>query len=417
MRWISRLALVFLVGCTSQEGSVEPDLGLEDIGVDSGAPDQGGPAPDGGDELDLGAEDLGSPDLGSPEIGPPDMGPLGCVPKSPIRISPDGADPGSPRIVPLQEGYLVVWSDTDLGSVQGVQIDYAGNVTRAARSLTPGLTGGSNAELILNAQGAALVYQTSGERIELARINGDGDLVGAPSRVSDSGYGPDIVWTGERYGVVFRSPGDLNVPGQLHLRQLDENGDPIGDEAPLTNIADGTNGGDITWNGAHYGIGFSVRGEEGWRAYFARVDTAGTVTGTITQIHDGTSIGVRVSSDGTDFLTTFSGGGAPARWGFLSDEGQPLGGTFELGRGVMPSIWTGNNYAFAWSNLNPAFPVQLVTMGPGGRNLTQRDISFSGEIALNPSVAWDGEGYGLVWNQSPEPQSSAIYFARACPEN
>lgn len=384
--------------------------------MDAGAPDQDSPTPDGGDAPDLGPEDLGSADLGSPDMGVPDLGPQGCVPKSPTRISPDGANPTGSRIVPLLDGYLVVWNDSDLGSVQGIQIDLLGNVTRAARSLTPGLTGGTNADLIRNEQGAALVYQTSGDRIELARIDGNGDLLGAPSRVSESGFGPDIVWTGERYGVVFRSPGDLNVPGQLHLRQLDENGQAIGDEAPLTNIADGTNGGDITWNGAHYGVGFSVRGAQGWRAYFARVDTAGTVTGTITQLHDGTSIGVRVSSDGTDFLTTFSGGGASARWGFLSAEGLPLGGSFELGRGVMPSIWTGNNYAFAWSNFNPAFPVQLVTMGPGGRNLTQRDISFAGEIVGSPAVAWDGEGYGLVWNQNPDPQTTSIYFARACPE-
>ncbi len=72
------------------------------------------------------------------DLGAPDMGPLGCVPRSPIRISPDGANPTGARIVPLQGGYLVVWNDSDLGSVQGIQIDLEGNVTRAARSLTPG---------------------------------------------------------------------------------------------------------------------------------------------------------------------------------------------------------------------------------------------------------------------------------------
>jgi hypothetical protein len=216
-------------------------------------------------------------------------------------------------------------------------------------------------------------------RIYFARLDALGNKIGADTQVeffSDEAGEPWIVWTGTEYGVAWEDY-RLGRAG-VYFARVDASGNKIGDEIPVSRsigfyfymkpI--------LVWTGQEYGVAWSDESTGSFDVYFARLDARGNLIGEILDVRDA------------------------AGHAYLGD-----------------LVWNGQEFGIAWQDYrggsSSESEVYFARVGADG-NLIGSEVrvtTASGQSNA-PTLAWNGSGWGVAWNDNRQSSYYDIYFGR-----
>jgi hypothetical protein len=247
------------------------------------------------------------------------------------------------------------------------------------------------------------------------------DRIGEPRRLSaGSPYQMDIAWNGQEFGVVAA---DL-ASRTLIFERRNQIGDAIGPPVTVSPYCeDGQFDPNLVWTGQEYGLVWSTAcGAGGNRLVFQRLDRFGSSIGGQTSISrsggmpqvvwNGAGFAfvwyesrVEASGLGVFFAQIGRLGATAVRPQLVSPSTPPPGGCPSLSVDPPAIAWTGSEYGVIWSDS------RFSSCGMGSDEIFFRRIGTNG-IPVAPEVrltfdtvrsmswrnylAWDGSGFGVV---------------------
>ncbi|HET6278963.1 MAG TPA: putative metal-binding motif-containing protein [Candidatus Polarisedimenticolia bacterium] len=220
--------------------------------------------------------------------------------------------------------------------------------------------------------------------IYFARISAAGGKIGGDIRVTSApghSTSPSLVWADQGYGLAWVDERDqMGGPPlrEIYFARLDPAGTKIGSDLRVTSSAAFSSAPSLAWSGTEYGVAWQDTRDGAMEIYFAGIDAAGSST---------LGSNVRVTND-----PAFSS--APSL------------------------VWTGSEFGLAWqdnrSGSNEIFYTRITQAGAktgSDIRLTQNpNPSLSNRNAINPSLVWTGQEFGLLW-QDKRSLDWESYFA------
>ncbi len=198
-------------------------------------------------------------------------------------------------------------------------------------------------------------------------------VAGAETRVSvgagGSGY-PDLVWTGSEYGVAWHDARDGDW--EIYFARMSATGARVGPEVRVTSSPGISARAALAWARNGYGLAWRDERDGNQEIYFRRLDAQGGAVGPE----------IRVTS--------------------------------AAGASTVPDlVWTGSGYGLAWQDDRGGAPqVYFARLDPFGTKLApEARVSDAAAVAYDPSLVWNGGGYGIVWTDE-RASGSDLYFAR-----
>ena len=211
------------------------------------------------------------------------------------------------------------------------------------------------------------------DEIFFARVAADGELLGEPTRVTDSpgeGRDPSLVWTGEEYAIAWVDDQEGNF--EVYFARLSAGGELAADPLQVTDDPEFSGSPALMWTGSELVIAWNDGRDGNFEIYLARLAP------------DGSKIGgdLRFTND-DEFSAT-------------------------------PSIaWTGDELAIAWSDArdgnNEIYFARADATGTriGGDVRVTDEPSYSS----SPQVAIAGAVRPVAWLDLRDPNRE-LYFAR-----
>ena len=216
---------------------------------------------------------------------------------------------------------------------------------------------------------------TSEHAIEFARLAADGTRIGniLSVVVGHPANGPTLAWTGSEFGLAWNEK--RNGVWSIYFRRIAADGSLAGPEVTVATSTRLANTPSIAWGEGGYGLAW---------------------------------IDARASSNGDLFFARLAADGAR-----VGDEINLTGATAPLSSEPR-IVWNGSSFAIGWTAGNPAKQAWLVRVSTAGTALEPRHVvSDPASEASRVSLVWNGDGYGAVWTDSRHPQSTVfdeIYF-------
>ncbi len=275
---------------------------------------------------------------------------------------------GRPNLAWNGTHYGVTWHDQREGRPQiYFALVNSGGHNPAPEVLIPGPSVSENPVIAWTGESWALIWQdlrdfADGEaELYYARLSLDGDIEVAPTRITSTpgrSARPSIVWNGSTLAVVWEEESDGNR--EIYFQRVGVDGTP-GASRRLTFDDASSDAPQLLWTGEQYGLTWADRRGEGANAetYFAQLDvlgnklapeiplTAGPGRSTHQQIAwTGEEFGLVWQNDaaGADnlFYAAVSADGVP------TVEATPLPATSV--DSTFPSLnWTGDRFGLSWS--------------------------------------------------------------------
>ncbi len=376
----------------------------------------------------------------------------GSLVGSELRITDDPAASSSPQVVWNGSEYGVFWTDMRSGSPELLfaRVDRSGTILQSDTVVAP-----VGAARVAWSGGEYGVLWTSGGGVEFARVSPVGAIIGSPvSHTGNVGVAP-LTWTGGEYAVSFMKD------GKPYFTTLDATGNSLG-EAVLDGEINVFGQPRHAWNGTHYATVWKTWDLEYLEAdaYFNQIvcdcpdadgDGASVCDGDCDdsdalsypgapELCDGVTNNcndpgwpdtstAEVDSDGDGFsacagdCNDASNTSYPGATEVCDGQDQDCGGDLDmpscdttcddLELAVAPPASSGSGdvelgdfgYIVVWSENGQVVSRKLHSDGhPDGM---QTYIS----TGSNPSLAWTGEDYGVVWTDNRSGKS-AVYFSR-----
>lgn len=277
-----------------------------------------------------------------------------------LRIS-DNVPGASPSISWTGSGFGVVWQGQSVPRhIWFTYLDASGKKTMENVSISPTRAYYRDPDIAWNGTEFGLVWTDfyyDGEfwyrsGVYFTTVDKHGKLAPGIRQIA-SGSRPEILWTGEEYGIPWRGS------YETHLTRLNPWGVQLGSQVPL----DLRTTSHFVWTGTEYGVVWSA-GE----IYFARLAT------------DGMRIG------------------------------QDLQITNTLGFSYPSSLaWNGSEYAVAWYNRHGGTTQSYFTRLDVLGNTLGQDLNLTDELSTSlsgPILTWNGRNYGMV-----AADNTGIHFA------
>jgi hypothetical protein len=293
------------------------------------------------------------------------------VPKGNRQITSAMGESSSPVVAWSNEAFAISWWDMRgrYPAVHVTRVDREGTKRSLERMLPhEGISRGQT--IAADSEEAHLVWVDEGavmsERIGLM----ERPAVKLAVKADAAAAGPwgAVAWV-TRGSLLFRCDGMLPPPGRDGARE---------EPAPILVHQGGIESPDIAWSGKHYAVVWSSSVKGGRRIMMQRISNRGTLLG-----------------------------GAV-----------PISVTSGVSRKPVV-VWTGREFAVAWTNAAPADQnpkdryrifFSLLPALDGGPRLT-RQLGFNGsadEVALGAT----GVEFAVAWVGSKEPMGTAVYFGR-----
>lgn len=276
--------------------------------------------------------------------------------------------------------------------------------------------GGVNPILTWTGSEFVAVWDDMNQRIDMARVDLDGEIVGEVLTLVESGHQmiyPDVSWNGSEIAVSY-TDGDSLTAGYTAIRhamflRASPDGALIGSPMRLDDVDTYVRSVRHTWTGSEYGVVWNDGRDDAcstWDTcltdiYFTRVDAEGAEVGSEVRITNETEATVFLPGmpiwTGTEFLMfwgTYDAGGAGASYlSHVSPEGIELGGDVEITVPGTSHVWTGSQIGVVWSE----------DVG-GSDELFKGRFDLSGSLVGEPVQVTDAphyQGHGnLVWTES-----------------
>jgi hypothetical protein len=177
---------------------------------------------------------------------------------------------------------------------------------------------------------------------------------------------------------------------------------------------------------ADVGYGVAWQANEGMaaRIEFARLDAAGALMGSVVRITDGEGVAGAPSLvwTGAEFALVWHDdrdGNNEIYFTRVSSAGAEVGAdariTNDGARSEFPSLaWNGDGFGVAWNDTRDSgFQIYFVRLGAAGTRMGG-DVRVTSDTMLgaSPWIASNGTGYGVAWHDTRDMMGLQIYFAR-----
>lgn len=286
---------------------------------------------------------------------------------------------GTSRLVWNGSGYGVAWTARPGPAIYFARLDANGARVGPDMLVTSLAFPIAASSLVWNGEGYGIAWHDTPEsdlEIYFARLDAEGAKIGGNTRVTaDRGASiqPVLAWTGAEYGVAWIE--DRQQVSTLHFTRISAAGLPLGPGAPVTEGPGNVEGAALTWDGAGFGLGWTIHRDEDSDVHFRHLDTTGNPEGAEVVVSD-------------------------------NPRGQVLTGM----------AFSGDDYGFAWYDRrhgDPEIFFRLVGASGAMRGPELRLTKAPG-WSFAAALAWNGERFGVSWADAggvPEP-STAIHFTQ-----
>jgi hypothetical protein len=210
--------------------------------------------------------------------------------------------------------------------------------------------------------------------IYVATLDAQGAVVTAEHGINDTfalhtASQPSIVWNGNGFGVVWQD--DRDGTSEVWFATLDAAGVRQGAEVQSTDTNSPSTVPRLAWNGNGYGVTWAENRNGNFDVLFARLDAAGHLVGQIVGVAE-----------------------------------QPTSST------APQVVWNGNGYGLAWQDTRDGnAEIYFARLAAdGSRAGADQRVTNDARPSLNPSLAWNGNGYGVSWFDRRDGNEE-IYFA------
>ncbi len=255
----------------------------------------------------------------------------------------------------------------------------------------------------------------------LTKIGGDIRVIGTPAQL----FSVSGVWTGGGYGFTWTDY--RSGYGDIYAAHFDPAGSDIGGGVLLAEhigILSAYHS-SIAWDGSQFGIAFghSCDGD----IYFAGLSAGGAEIGSeMTLVADSAASLARpnIVWNGTEYgltwVSTFFGN-QEIHFGRFTSMASPIGDTTVVataplsGGGAIPMlVWNGSSYALVWTAFTDGKEeIYFAGIDASGTEIdTERQLTITPDDSSNPAIAWNGNGYGLWWQENYATGRAECYFMR-----
>ncbi|MBX5483833.1 MAG: hypothetical protein IRZ16_18585 [Myxococcaceae bacterium] len=278
-----------------------------------------------------------------------------------------------------------------------------------------------------------LVYSdgsSSNTEVWLQRLTEDGAKIGGPVQVSNGNGGsewPDVVWTGENYGVVWTDRRHSQAE-ELYFRLMNADGTPATGEVRVTNDPSKQQTPILKWSGTEFGLAWTDFRHGDRQIYFRRLSAKGELVGPEVRV-------TQTQSDAAWPDLTWNGAGWALVWqddrdgdvevyfARLNAIGQKLGSDVRITQapgfsGYASIDWNGYQYGLSWqddrSEGRPAIYYAAVN-AQGIKNGSDQKISSGTGNSTFTTALWNGSTYGFAWRDDRDGNTELYFALVGCP--
>jgi len=305
----------------------------------------------------------------------------GTLTSSIIDVSTAGGVSQKPKVAWTGSEYGVAWEDDRLGDyeIHFRRLSATGSLLGSELRVTNAT--GDDEQVSLEWTGSEFGLAWSGDRggggpiIYFASVSPTSILTTSDLSVSASGgtvEWPSLVWTGSEWGVSW---GDNRYGGgyEIAMNTVNAAGTTAGTTTRITSASGGSHYPSLTWTGSEYAVSWMDMRTGTFLIYIAMLSGAAIKTSSDIQVSTGM------------FTTS-----------------QP------------DLVWTGSGFGVAWQDTRHSGwreEIFFAQLDSSGTNLTgDIRITTAAESQLNPSLAWTGSDFGVVWQDVRDGVQYQTYF-------
>jgi len=232
-----------------------------------------------------------------------------------------------------------------------------------------------------------------------AALGSEGNLTNS----SDYSYYPTVRFDGTNLAMAWTTE-IANGDFQVDFARFDASGSRVGEVSTLVTLTATAWWPVLTWNGSQYAVVWADDSVGGlYNVYAARLDASGSMLGSVGKLTNdvGNAWAPTMAFDGSGYGVVYEEGDGQAQQLFfqrLDGVGTPLGGRRQLTTGTVdsnePSLaWNGTQYGLVW--YTDTEEVRFLAIGPDGTPLGMEVVVATG--AFYPALSWSGSSFATAW--------------------
>ncbi len=241
---------------------------------------------------------------------------------------------------------------------------------------------------------------------------------------SDSCAGPDIVWTGSKYGVAYQNYDSTN--SIVLMKALNPDGSGGGGKGfTVSSVGSYYNLPTLDWSGSEYGVTWPDDRYANNEIFFQRMTASLTKTGAAVRISSNSEDSKRpdIAWSGSEYGVAwddYRDGNAEIYFRIVGPAGSLVTPetrlTFNSSYSYRPKVaWNGSEYGITWydyRDVGTCSETYFTRVSAGGTQLqANQRISYNGGCSWGQDIVWSGSEYGLAWYQ-PMDGYDEIFFTR-----
>lgn len=216
-------------------------------------------------------------------------------------------------------------------------------------------------------------------------------------------YYPSVLFDGTNLAVAWTAE-DSGGIDRVDFARFDVQGNRLGQVTTLVTFSGGAWWPILAWTGAEYAMVWADDSAAGfYNAFFARVDAGGLPLGSVEKLTAdlGNAWAPTLVFDGTGYTVVYEESDGQAQQLFvqrLDAMGTPQGSPRQLTTGTVdvsePSLaWNGSQYALVW--YTEAEEVRFLALDGDGVPVGSEVLLATG--AYHPEAAWSGTAFAVTW--------------------
>jgi hypothetical protein len=332
-----------------------------------------------------------------------------------------------------QDGrYYAVWRDTrdGNGNIYFATLSREGTLAGEAKRVSHGTGDALTPTMVRGGDALALAWadtRNGGSEIWFATIDDEGNALSpeAPIGTRGSAKSPGLQWDWMRLRYVVNWYDDRTGDDEVYMKFVGPDGVPGGETTLISGYGGASRG--ATMNTFEEGmfVAWIEQYADKFEVLFVRLSADGVRDPADLLVFRGfgTAAGVGMAWGGEDFGLSWDGnyGGHYSIYFNRVDAGYNLAlaspRVFSDPRfdSTVPNMgWSGDFYYLVWRDESTGTPqIVLAVLDTEGRlSASPLQISKSDRDVRNPIGAWNGEEFGIMWQQTGDDGKNEIWFRR-----
>jgi hypothetical protein len=221
-------------------------------------------------------------------------------------------------------------------------------------------------------------------------------------------------WTGDGYGIVWTDNRDGNT--EIYFARIGANGQKVGADVRLTNDPAESFEPTLVWTGSELGFAWNDKRDGNTEIYFTRLSKTGQRLASTRDVRVTTDAArseePRLVWTGTEYALTWTDtrlGAFDVYFAKLSAAGVKTTGDVHVALGASAALTTASNgFGVAWHGArnNSGLQILFARLDAAGTVVgTEQMLSDLSLHAGNPSIAFDGNTFGVAWMGKPSARA------------